>query len=247
LAAEFAKLRRQVVFRAVVLSLLIGPGVMILVLRLVSSDISDIVVSPMEVVLGSVVILAAFGSVVLASAILGREFDWGTARAQLLRGVSRFDLLLAKLITALLSTTAAALLAALVGVAEAWLAGLEPDASQAAQVVTRTLALVPLGSLAYVGVTLLGAILGRSSAAGMLAGLVLFLGDFLLSTLRTRIPLGEWLPVTNLLALLGGTFTVILPSGTVLPESLAVGRLLLFGAATVVAALLVFQRRDVHQ
>jgi ABC-type transport system involved in multi-copper enzyme maturation permease subunit len=247
LAAEFIQLRRLVVFRAVLLSLLIGPGVMILVLRLVSTDITNIVSSPMEIVVGSVVLLAAFGAVVLTAAILGREFDLGTARAKLLRGVPRSGLLLAKIAASLLSMTAAALLAALLGIGEAWLAGWDPTASQSAQVIVRTLAFVPLVSLAYVGATLLGTILGRSSAAGMVAGLALFLGDFLLATLRTRIPLGEWLPVTNLFALLGGTYAFILPTGVVPPAGVAVGRLASFGAAMILAAALVFQRQDIHQ
>lgn len=247
LAGEFTKLRHQVVLRAVVLSLLIGPGVMIIVLGLVSTDITNVIASPMEIVLGSVVLLAAFGGVVLSAAILGREFDLGTARAQLLRGVSRSGLLLAKIAAGLLATTAAALLATLLGIGEAWLAGWEPTAAQAAEVIVRTLAFVPLVSLAYMGATLLGAILGRSSAAGMLAGLSLFLGDFLLATLRTRIPLGEWLPVTNLFALLGGTYAFILPAGVVPPVGVAVGRLAGFGASMILAAGLVFRQQDIHQ
>ncbi len=247
LASELVKLRHLVVFRAVALSLLIGPGVMILVLRLVASDITTVVQSPGEVVLGSVVLLAAFGGVVLSAAILGREFDQGTARAQLLRGASRSGLLLAKIAAALLSVTAVALVAALLGVGEAWLVGWEPTAAQAAEVIVRTLALVPLVSLAYVGVTMLGAILGRSAAAGMLAGLALFLGDFLLSTMRARIPLGEWLPVSNLFALLGGTFALVLPSGVAPSASVAVGRLTAFGVASILAAAFIFERQDVHQ
>lgn len=81
----------------------------------------------------------------------------------------------------------------------------------------------------------------------MLAGLALFLGDFLLATLRARIPLGEWLPVTNLFVLLGGTFAFVLPSGTAPTAGVAAGRLALFGAATILSAAYIFQRQDVHQ
>jgi hypothetical protein len=96
-------------------------------------------------------------------------------------------------------------------------------------------------------VTFLGAILGRSSAAGMLAGLLLFLGDFLLSTMRTRLPLGEWLPITNLFALLGGTFTALLPGGAAPSPGVAATRLLTFGAVTLLAGAVLFDQRDVHQ
>lgn len=246
LAAEFEKLRRLVVFRAVAISLLVGPGVMILVLRLVTTDITNVVASPDEIVLGSVVLLAAFGAVVLSASILGREFDLGTARVQLLRGAPRSGLLLAKITIALLAGIAVSLPAALLGIGETMLVGWEPTASQAAEVVTRTLLLVPLVSLPYVGITLLGAIAGRSTAAGMLAGLLLFLGDFLLATLRTPIPFGEWLPVTNLFTLLGGTFTFVLPPGTAPATGVAAERLALFGVATILAGLLLFQRQDVH-
>lgn len=247
LAAEFEKARRLVVLRAVAFSLLLGPGVMILVLHLVATDITNVVQSPMEVVLGSVVLLAGFGGVVLAASLLGREFDFGTNRVQLLRGVPRAGLLLAKIAVAMLAITALALLASAIGVGETLLVGWAPTASQAVEVLTRTLVLVPLVSLAYVGTTFLGAILGRSAAAGMLAGLALFLGDFLLATLRARIPVDEWLPVTNLFALLGGTFVFILPPGTAPPAGVAAERLALFGAATVLAATFIFERQDVHR
>ncbi len=154
---------------------------------------------------------------------------------------------LAKIVAALLSVTVAAILAALLGIGEAWLAGWDPSTSQATEVIARTLVLVPLASLAYVGITMLGAILGRSASAGMLAGLVLFLGDFLLATLRTRLPLGEWLPVANLFALLGGTFAFLLPSGTAPHTATAVVRLAGFGVATILPAAMVFRRQDVHQ
>ncbi len=247
LGAEFTKLRHLVVFRAVVVSLLLGPGVMILVLRLVASDITTVVESPGEVVLGSVILLAAFGGVVLSAAVLGREFDLGTARVSLLRGAPRFRLLLAKIATAILSACGASLAATLLGIGEAMLVGWEPTAAQAAEILARTLALVPLVSLSYVGVTMLGSILGRSAAAGMLAGLALFLGDFLLSSMRTRIPLGEWLPVTNLFTLVGGTFASILPPENVASAGVAVGRLMAFGAAAILAAAVVFERQDIHQ
>jgi ABC-type transport system involved in multi-copper enzyme maturation permease subunit len=247
LAAELEKARRLAVLRAVALSLLLGPGVMILVLRLVATDITRIVQSPMEVVLGSVVLLAGFGGVVLAASLLGREFDLGTNRAQLLRGVPRDGLLLAKIAVALLAITALALLATGIGVGETLLVGWEPTASQAIGVLMRTLALVPLVSLAYVGTTFLGAILGRSAAAGMLAGLALFLGDFLLATLRASIPLGEWLPVTNIFGLLGETFVLVLPPGTAPAVAVAAQRLMLFGVATLFAAGYVFERQDIHR
>lgn len=246
LAAESAKLRRLAVLRAVALSLLLGPGVMIAVLHLVTVDIRDIVASPVEIVLGSVVLLAAFGGVVLSAAMLGREFDLGTARVMLLRGVPRAGFLLAKIAAAILTVTILSLLAALLGIGETMLAGWEPIATQAAGVVARALWLVPLVSFAYVGFTVLGAILGRSVAAGMLAGLALFLGDFLLTTLGTRIPLGEWLPVANLFALLGETFGLVLPAGVAPSAGVAAARLAGFGAATIIAGLLLFEMRDIH-
>ncbi len=247
LAAEFAKLRRLTVLRAVALSLLLGPGVIVAVLDLVATDIRNIVASPMEIISGSIVLLAAFGGVVLSAAMIGREFDLGTARATVLRGVPRSGFLLAKIAAALLAATAFSLLAALLGIGETMLAGWEPTVGQAAEVLVRVSGLVPLVSLAYVGFTMLGAILGRSVAAGMLAGLALFLGDFLLTTLGTRIPLGEWLPVANLFALLGDTFGLVLPAGVAPSPGVAVGRLASFGAATVLAGVLLFEKGDVHQ
>jgi ABC-type transport system involved in multi-copper enzyme maturation permease subunit len=244
LAAEFAKLRRLVVLRAVAGSLLVGPAVIILVLRLVASDITRVVRSPLEVVLGSVVLMAGFGGVVLAASLLGREFDLGTTRAQLLRGAPRTGLLLAKAAAALLTISAASLLASAVAVAETLLVGWGTTVSQAGVVLARTVGLTLLVSLAYTGATFLGAILGRSSAAGMLAGLALFLGDFLLSTLRTPSALSEWLPVASLLTLLGGTFAALIPSERALTTGAAVQRLLILGGVLLFGAVWLFHRQD---
>ncbi|HEY69660.1 MAG TPA: ABC transporter permease subunit [Anaerolineae bacterium] len=247
LAAESAKLRRLAVLRAVALSLLLGPGVMVVILSLVSVDIRTIVASPADIILGSVVLLAAFGGVVLAATMFGREFDLGTARVMLLRGIPRGGFLLAKLAVAILTVTILSLLAALVGVAETLLAGWQPTAAHAAQVVWSVVWVVPLVSFAYVGFTALGAILGRSVAAGMLAGLALFLADFLLTTLGSRIPFGEWLPVTNMFALLGETFGLMLAGNVELSVGVAALHLAGFGAVTVVAGWFLFARGDIHR
>jgi ABC-type transport system involved in multi-copper enzyme maturation permease subunit len=245
--AELAKLRHMVVFRAVAWSLLLGPAAVILILRLVASDISAAVGSPGDIVLGSVVLLAAFGGTVLTASLLGGEFDQGTARMLLSRGISRLSLLSVKMVVAVVAVTAAGELASLAGTGEAMLAGWQPTARQGAEVLGRTLWLVPLASLAYVGFTALGAIVGRSTAAGMLAGLLLFMGDFMLATLRTPIPFGEWLPVANLLALLGGTFSFVLPPGSAPTAGVAAARLAIFGVLTILAGTLLFQRQDVHR
>ena len=243
--AELAKLRRLVVFRAVAWSLLLGPGVVVLILRLVASDISTVVGSPGQVVLGSVVLLAAFGGIVLVASLLGSEFDQGTARMLLSRGAPRSSLLLAKVVVTLVAVTAVGGVASLAGTGEAMLAGWQPTARQAAEVVGKTLGLVPLASLVYIGIAMLGTILGRSTAAGMLAGLLLFLGDFLLSTLRSRVPFGEWMPVTNLFVLLGETYSSILPAGDVPSPGTAALRLVGVGLGLILGAIWVFERQDV--
>jgi hypothetical protein len=219
----------------------------ILVLRLVASDISAAVGSPGEIVVGSVVLLAAFGGIVLTASLLGVEFDHGTARMLLSRGMSRFGLLSVKVVVAVVVMTAAGGLASLAGAVEAMLAGWHPTSTQAAEVVGKALWLVPLISLAYVGSTALGAIIGRSVAAGMLAGLLLFLADFLLATLRTPIPFGEWLPMTNLFALLGGTFTLLSAPGAVPNVRVAAERLAMFALATILAGTFILQRQDVQR
>jgi len=246
LAAETVKLRRLVVLRAVGLSLLLGPGVMIVILSLVTDDIHTIVEAPMEIILGIIVLLAAFGGVVLAAAMLGREFDLGTVRATLLRGVPRPAFLLTKIAAAILAMTVLSFIAALLGVGATVLAGWAPTSAEAVGTITQALWLVPLASLAYIGFTALGAILGHSVAAGMLAGLALFLGDFLLMTLRIGIPFGEWLPVANLFALLGKTFDLGLSTGAAPSAGVAALRLAGFGGVTVIVGLLLFERMDVQ-
>jgi hypothetical protein len=78
----------------------------------------------------------------------------------------------------------------------------------------------------------------------MLAGLTFFLGDFLLGTVRTRLPLSGWMPVANLFTVAG-----IFQSEMAGPQTLSPGdsflRLLVVGAGLVAAATLFFRRQDV--
>jgi hypothetical protein len=57
-------------------------------------EVPTVVQFPRQSVLGSVVLTAALGGVVLAATMLGREFDQGTVRALLLRGIPSFGFLL---------------------------------------------------------------------------------------------------------------------------------------------------------
>jgi ABC-type transport system involved in multi-copper enzyme maturation permease subunit len=245
LAGEVIKLRRTSSAKAVALAILLGPLAVVLALRLVSSDISDIVESPSEIVVGTVALMAAIGIVVLGAASLGREFDSGTARTLLLHGASRGGWITAKAAVLLVTIAAASLCAVAAGLVAVSFAGWRPGGAQVADVLATTLALIPLACLPYFGATALGAIVGRSTAAGMLAGLALFLGDFLLSTLRTSIPFAEWLPVANLFVLLGDSFSSILPSEVVAPAWVAAMRLLLVGAGLIGGATWLFRRQDV--
>jgi hypothetical protein len=77
----------------------------------------------------------------------------------------------------------------------------------------------------------------------MLTGLMLFLGGFLLATLRTRLPLAGWFPEANLLSILGGDFATALVLDPVTTAT-AVSRLLAVGAGLLAAAGMLFERQD---
>lgn len=239
---EFLKLWRMAILRAVLISLGLGPAVVIGFLRVATSDI-DSVTNPGLLVVGVVVILSGIGSAILAAGTFGQEYDLATGRALLLRGVPRWSFLAAKAITILAVMTAAGLISIMVGLSCALAAGWRTSPAEIGPLFLKTVTLVPLSSLVYLAAAALGVVIGRSTAAGMLTGLMLFLMGFLLATLRTRYPLAGWFPESNLFSILGGDFAGVLVQDPV-SAAVAVCRLLAVGAALLAAAGAFYERQD---
>ncbi len=244
LQIELFKLRRLVVTRAVVLSIILGPAVMVGVLRLATAEVRTIVEDPGDIVLVSVVLLAGVGAVVMAAATFGREYDLGTGRGLLMRGSPRTGMVAAKTAAMLAVAGCTGVVASGLGAIAMRAVGWQPSLSEAVWLLAETSGLVVLVGLSYTGAAALGAIVGQSTTAGMLAGLTFFLGDFLLGTVRTRLPLSDWMPVSNLFTVAG-----IFESAIAGPQTHSPGdsflRLLMVGAGLVFAAALLFRRQDV--
>ncbi|MCJ7706426.1 MAG: ABC transporter permease [Anaerolineales bacterium] len=239
---EFLKLRRMATLRAVLISLCLGPTVVVGILRLATSDIAG-VTDPGSLVVGTVVILGGIGSAILAAGTFGQEYDLATGRALLLRGAPRAGFLAAKVITLLIIVTAVGLVATGIGLASAVTAGWRPTPAGLVPLFAQAAILLPLSSLVYLAAAALGAVVGRSTAAGMLAGLILFLGGFLLATFRARVPLAAWFPEANLFSILGGDFASALVRDPV-STATAVSRLLTVGAGLLAIAGMLFERQD---
>jgi len=239
---EFLKMRRMVILRAVLIALCLGPAVVIATLRAVTSDI-DAVTDPGLLIVGVVVVLGGIGSAILAAGVFGQEYDLATGRGLLLRGAPRCGLLAAKVVSILAVMTAAGLVSVAAGLACAMAAGWSASLVQVGALFAKTATLVPLSSLVYLAAAGLGAVAGRSSAAGMLVGLMLFLIGFVLATLQTSYPLAGWFPETNLFSILGGDFAAALGIESATMAS-AVSRLLVVGAGLLAAAVALFDRQD---
>jgi ABC-type transport system involved in multi-copper enzyme maturation permease subunit len=243
--AEFDKLHSDNVLRAVVVAITSGPLVIVLILWSVSSDISHVLEQPGPIPLGTAVLLTGIGAAVLAASTFGREYDIGTVRTILERGVSRDGWITAKMVVLVLSLSLASLVSVGLGLGATSLAGWHPHEGEAVELIARAVVVLPLSCLTYGGMAALGSILGRSAAAGMIAGLALFLGDFLLSTGRPLSPLGSWLPAGNLLSMIGGAFSSVIPTEGKVTVGIAALRLLTVGIALLSSAILIFSRRDV--
>jgi ABC-type transport system involved in multi-copper enzyme maturation permease subunit len=244
LRIEFFKLNRLVVTRAVVLSIILGPLVMVAMLRLATNDVRTVVEDPGDIVLISVVLLAGVGAVVMAAATFGREYDLGTGRGMLMRGSPRVGIVVAKTAAMLAVAGVTGVVACGLGAIGMRAVSWQPSPSDAVRLVAQTGGLAVLVGLSYTGAAALGAIVGQSTTAGMLGGLTFFLGDFLLGTVRTRLPLSDWMPVSNLFTVAGIFESAIAGQQTRSPLDSTL-RLLMVGAGLVFAAGLLFRRQDV--
>lgn len=240
---EVDKLRRQVILRAVGIAQIAGPVFLVLIMRLVTANIESLI-DPGSVVVGTTVLLAGIASIALVAPTFGQEYELGTGRSLLMRGVPRSALVTAKVIAVLILVNLLGWVALAVGFATAAIVGWTPGAADILQSAAQGVCLLPLGCVAYLGASALVCIVFRSTAAGLLAGLAVFLGGFLLSTLRVHTPVSDWSPVGNLLVSLGGVFAQVSGVTATVSPAAAVIRNLGVGFALLGSAGFVFVRQD---
>jgi ABC-type transport system involved in multi-copper enzyme maturation permease subunit len=203
--------------------------------------------------------------IVLAVLALGSDFDLGTVRTTLSRGVPRAQFIIAKVVAvigAALVNAAVYVIAGMAAVATVHLTSGGPPIFEAAgrNIIWRGLASVGMvGTVTFVlaGIVMLAVVLGRSSWTGMLAGLGFFFVDFIVG----GVGVGDLLGMSNphhytmtyyALSVYERLFpsdpTVSLPrawAGEPLIEAqLALIILFLYGVGATAAAIVAFNRQD---
>ncbi len=258
---EMRKFWGKPVARAVLGLMLIGPaaGEGLLLLADKNSAVFPKVTTLMFI--GEVLLLFTLTTVVVAVLALGNDYELGTVRVLLSRGVPRHQFLLAKIVATVAAALANGLAYMTSGVLAASLAHLAysdvPLAEAAgANLVWRALgAVVVLGLTGFVaaGVVMLTLVLGRSAWIGMLAGLGAFLGDFFVGGLRlVQTTACRYTVSYHALSLLERCFPSDLSlrmsnawsASDLASPARAIATLLLYGCALTLAAILLFRRQD---
>jgi ABC-type transport system involved in multi-copper enzyme maturation permease subunit len=258
---EMRKFWGKPVARAVLGLMLAGPiaGEGLLLLADKSSAVFPKVTTLMFI--GEVLLLFTLTTVVVAVLALGNDYELGTVRVLLSRGVPRHQFLLAKIVATVAAALANGLAYMTSGVLAASLAHLAysdvPLAEAAgANLVWRALgAVMVLGLTGFVaaGVVMLALVLGRSAWIGMLAGLGAFLGDFFVGGLRlVQTEAYRYTVSYHALSLLERCFasdprlrmSAAWSASALASPARATAVLLLYGCALTLAAVLLFRRQD---
>jgi ABC-type transport system involved in multi-copper enzyme maturation permease subunit len=209
--------------------------------------------------------MIALMTVVVSVMALGNDYDLGTVRVILSRGVDRYQFILSKI----LATVGAAFAYGLVFITTAFLstyvvhvlysdvAFVEAAGQDILWRLIITTGVIGLSNLVLSGVVMLALVLSRSSWVGMLAGLGYFFGDFIVGGIGSGSVLGMKTAYRYTLAyhaisitehIFPSVASVSLPrawieQGFGNPAS-AVMVLLLYGAALTLISILVFRRQD---
>jgi ABC-type transport system involved in multi-copper enzyme maturation permease subunit len=211
---------------------------------------------------GETLLFISLMMVVVAVLALGNDYELGTVRAILTRGVDRYQFVLSKVIATVVATlvngfaymTSGLLATSLAHVAFSSVPLLEAAGHDLLWRALGAVLVVGLTGFVSAGVVMLALVLGRSSWIGMLAGFGSFLGDFYVGGLRMADTNAYRYTVTyHALSLLERCFTSdphmrmsdawLSPGGMVEPGR-AVTVLLLYGCAFTLAAILLFRCQD---
>jgi ABC-type transport system involved in multi-copper enzyme maturation permease subunit len=208
-----------------------------------------------------VLLIVALTTIVVSVMTLGNDYELGTVRVILSRGVSRYQFILSKVLatvfaafvngSAYISGTLLATVVAHVALSDVPLA--EAAGANLVWRALGALGVICLTGFAFAGVVMLGLVIGRSSWMGMLAGVGSFMVDFYYGSLSTadtdvhrytviyhaRSLLERWFASDPTLSL-AGALTV---HGLAEPGR-ALAILLLYGCGLTLAAILILRRQD---
>jgi len=218
-----------------------------------------------QLLLPSLTLLIGIISVLLSLSSWGDEYEYGTVRVVLSRCPARWQFLIGKtaalalalaviIVLALAAEVAVAAGSHLVQIGRAGLAG---HLSDLMGVILPIMGAWWLAGMVYTGVVALVVVGAQSPALGMAAGLALFLGDLMLSVLGpggSNAQFGSYTVINNSYGLIASALGEVYSSGAsvfvtlealALPEPAeALGRLVLYAAATLGLAYFLFRQRD---
>ncbi len=194
--AELFKLRRSRVAKAMVVATAVASPILTGVTWLLLGD-EGMTTFPrvLELIYLPLCLLAGLIGLLLAVEVMGSEFDQGTVRTVMGRGVPRWlfvggkaaALLIAVAVNAVAGTLSGGVFAAISHLSQVGATGLAEGLGKLVLSCLPVVGIVALSGLAYAGILLLLVVLVRSSAVAMLGGLLIFGGDF---TIASTIPLG---------------------------------------------------------
>jgi ABC-type transport system involved in multi-copper enzyme maturation permease subunit len=205
-----------------------------------------------------ILLFVALATVVVATLALGNDYDLGTVRPILARGVPRYQFLLAKIVATVsvaLANGLAYMAGGLLTIAVFQRLYSDTPFFEAAgrDVLVRAAGAVGIiGLVGFVsaGTVMVALVLGRASWVGLLAGIGLFLGDFYVGGFRMAGGDAYRHTVTyNALSLLERAFpsdvtdSWISLGGLAAPGQ-AAATLLLYGCTLTLVAILLFRRQD---
>ena len=207
----------------------------------------------------------ALATVVLSVMALGNDYELGTVRAILSRGVDRYQFILSKIITTVGSALVNSFVFLTSAMASAYVAQTTFSDVPFFEAAGRGILWRGLGAIGVVGlvnfvlsgIVILALVLGKSSWMGMLAGLGVFFADFFIAGVGS----GSVLGVDNAYQVTIGYYAISLweplfptDPNLALPRAWAgqgfagpgqaIATLLLYGAVLTLAAVLIFSRQD---
>lgn len=210
---------------------------------------------------GEVLLLVALTTIVVSVMTLGNDYELGTVRVILSRGVDRYQFILSKVLATVVAAFAdgfayisGTLLATVV--THVALSDVPLVEAAGADLVWRALGgvgVIGLTGFVSSGVVMLGLVVGRNSWMGMLAGLGSFMVDFYYGGLSMADTDAYRYTVTyHALSLLKRWFESdphLSLSGALMEHGLAepgraLALLLLYGCGFTLAAILIFRRQD---
>lgn len=183
---EVFKFWRKPIAIVVIVLMLAGPIIGVTILARLSPG--DAVYPRVTQLLftADMLVFIALATVVLSVMALGNDYELGTVRAILSRGVSRYQFILSKIIATVLAALVYGLIFIAAGVVSSFVAHLSLSSvpffeAAGEDILCRALGaagVIGLVNFVLSGIVMLALVLGRSSWMGMLAGLGYFFVDF---------------------------------------------------------------------